>query len=365
MHPTMTEEHVMLVETVNRYARQLRETMATEHTTAEVPRWGALREARDLGLLNVAIPEAFGGLGLDRMAQALSVSGLAEGVADVAVTVAVHQCATDALSAAGEPVRSTLEGLAASEDDRPSLVGVAFPEVTASDARVIDGKLSGTMLSPIDVESCDHVVVAGAEMEGDAALALFPAETLVRFRRQSYCGTGLEGFPHGRLAFDGLNLGEATAVVKTPDSERLVSTFKLLLAAAQVGNARAALAGAAGYAQERKQTGRVIIDHQNVRAMVARMVMLTNAAESFVLHVATDDQAMVGPFDLCRQAYSFSGEVAEQVCLDAIQTLGGYGYMKDYGLERRLRDCKTMQALTGDHIADALGVSVNTWSATP
>jgi alkylation response protein AidB-like acyl-CoA dehydrogenase len=58
---------------------------------------------------------------------------------------------------------------------------------------------------------------------------------------------------------------------------------------------------------------------------------------------------------LARRAYTFCGTAAEQVCLDAVQTLGGYGYMKDYGLEKRLRDAKSIQCLLGTYPADILG----------
>jgi alkylation response protein AidB-like acyl-CoA dehydrogenase len=104
-----------------------------------------------------------------------------------------------------------------------------------------------------------------------------------------------------------------------------------------VGMARAAMAIALGYAKERVTFGKPIVEHQAVAFRLADMATSIEAARQLVLHAAALRSAGLPCLKEASMAKLFASEMAERVCSDAIQTLGGYGYVADYGVERIYR----------------------------
>jgi len=116
------------------------------------------------------------------------------------------------------------------------------------------------------------------------------------------------------------------------------------VAAQAVGIGQGALEQAVAYAKKRVQFGKPIIENQGLQWMLAEMAITTEAARAFLYTVAHrfdrgDDQ--VGP--LASMVKVFTSDVAMKVSTDAVQILGGYGYMEDYPLERMMRDAKATQ----------------------
>ncbi len=123
------------------------------------------------------------------------------------------------------------------------------------------------------------------------------------------------------------------------EQKHIYARVQNLLAAVAVGNAMDALRIAEGYANERYQGGDVIIRHGIVQEILGRMKAKVLLSEAGVLKAAaggTEDKLM---------ARALAAVLCEEVCVDAVQLLGGYGYMKDYVVERKLRDAKTIAAL--------------------
>ena len=111
--------------------------------------------------------------------------------------------------------------------------------------------------------------------------------------------------------------------------------------------ARAALDYAVGYARERNQFGRPIIEHQAVGFRLADLATRLEAAEQLVLHAARlRDAGQPCLMEAC-MAKLFASEMAEAVCSGALQTLGGYGYLRDYPIERIYRDVRVCQIYEG------------------
>ncbi|MBI2060951.1 MAG: acyl-CoA/acyl-ACP dehydrogenase [Nitrospirae bacterium] len=109
------------------------------------------------------------------------------------------------------------------------------------------------------------------------------------------------------------------------------------LAAVAASNAESAIREATDYARSRYQGCGLIIDHPVIRTMLGRMTMLNAATRALVdKAIESRDPVQAG------LAKAFATQSAEQICSEAIQVLGGYGYMEDYGLEKRLRDAKTL-----------------------
>jgi len=119
------------------------------------------------------------------------------------------------------------------------------------------------------------------------------------------------------------------------------------IAAQAVGIARAALEAAVSYAKERTQFGKKIAEHQSIANMLADMHTRLNAARLMVLHAARLRAAGVPCLSEASQAKLFASEAAEWICSKAIQVHGGYGYVKDYAVERHYRDARVTQIYEG------------------
>ena len=119
------------------------------------------------------------------------------------------------------------------------------------------------------------------------------------------------------------------------------------IAAQAVGIARAALEAANAYARERVTFGKPIIEHQAVGFRIADMATRIEAARQLVLHAAQlRDEGRPCLMEAC-MAKLVASEAAERVCSEAIQVLGGYGYLRDYPVERLYRDARVCRIYEG------------------
>ena len=119
------------------------------------------------------------------------------------------------------------------------------------------------------------------------------------------------------------------------------------IAAQSVGMARAAFECARDYARDRQAFGKPIIEHQAVSFRLADMATQIHAARQMVLHAAALREAGRPALTEASMAKLFASEMAEKVCSAAIQTLGGYGYLKDFPVERIYRDVRVCQIYEG------------------
>ncbi|WP_373981902.1 acyl-CoA dehydrogenase family protein [Achromobacter sp. JD417] len=119
------------------------------------------------------------------------------------------------------------------------------------------------------------------------------------------------------------------------------------IAAQSVGMARAAFEYARDYARDRQAFGKPIIEHQAVSFRLADMATQIHAARQMVLHAAALREAGRPALTEASMAKLFASEMAEKVCSAAIQTLGGYGYLKDFPVERIYRDVRVCQIYEG------------------
>jgi alkylation response protein AidB-like acyl-CoA dehydrogenase len=124
-----------------------------------------------------------------------------------------------------------------------------------------------------------------------------------------------------------------------------------------IGMARAAMELALGYAKERTTFGKPIIEHQAVAFRLADMATSIEAARQLVLHAAALRSAGLPCLKEASMAKLFASEMAERVCSDAIQTLGGYGYIEDYGVERIYRAVRGAKIYEGTNDIQHLVIS--------
>lgn len=119
------------------------------------------------------------------------------------------------------------------------------------------------------------------------------------------------------------------------------------IASQAVGMARAAFEVARDYANERQSFGKPLIEHQAVAFRLADMATKISVARQMVLHAAALRDAGRPALVEASMAKLFASEMAEKVCSDALQTLGGYGYLSDFPLERIYRDVRVCQIYEG------------------
>ena len=369
-----SEDRALFAETAAKYAawtlKSIVEEKLTGRTTADEFNPEIIRQAAAAGLLTAPLPEDQGGAGLDGLGRAIVLERMARGRAGAAVILAAHWTGLSALSSLPnqEKVGSWLaERANQARAENPWLCGVAVPaavknvkdgldpQATESGEKVM---LSGEWTCPLHPSLVERLAIAVPPSDGDPKVLWLFGKDLAPYCQNAFPGTGLLELPTCRLVLQSLEAPAGDVLARGDQAlaitDRIWRELYLGLAAVMVGNAAAAFAYAWEYARERVQTGRLIIEHQEVRRMLEHMNTLVEAAWAMVTTAAAVSDSRMA-LDRSRRAYTFCGSAGEQVCLDAIQCLGGYGYMEDYGLERRLRDVKSIQCLLGSHSLDWIG----------
>ncbi|MER7704507.1 acyl-CoA dehydrogenase family protein, partial [Kitasatospora sp. NPDC097605] len=163
---------------------------------------------------------------------------------------------------------------------------------------------------------------------------------------------GIKGSPTREVYFDGVRIpadrmigaegtGFATAM-------RTLDHTRVTIAAQALGIAQGALDYAKGYVRERRQFGKPIGDFQGVQFMLADMAMKLEAARQLTYAAAARSQRGDGDLTFFGAAAKcFASDAAMEITTDAVQLLGGYGYTRDYPLERMMRDAKITQIYEG------------------
>lgn len=364
---SLTAEQEALRDLARQFAReQIRPAAALYDETEETP-WEIIREAHRLGLTTFSFPEEYGGGGItDPLSSMIVSEELAWGCAGIATAIngtklcatALAQCGTEDqkrryLSQFCDPDRVVLGAMALTEPEAGS--DVSALRTTArreGDSWVLNGtKRFITNGGIADI----HVVFATTDPglgwkgiqafvveKGTPGLSMGRKEKKMGVRASHTAEVILDNC---RVPAENLLGGEngqgGLGVLKTLEATRPG------VGAAAVGIARAALEYALEYAQERRTFGKPIIAHQGVAFKLADMATQVEAARLLVWQAAW----LAGqgrPFSKeASMAKLFAGDSAVQVCLDAIQILGGYGYIRDYPVEKWLRDAKIYQIWEG------------------
>jgi alkylation response protein AidB-like acyl-CoA dehydrogenase len=358
------DEHRMLRET----ARQLTEDKIAPRAaeideTAEFP-WDVYDALRRADLHAIHIPEAYGGAGADSIATCIVIEEVARVCASSALIPAVNKLGTMPLllSASEELKRQVLPPVASGE----AMFSYALSEREAgSDAAamrtraVADGDswvLNGTKcwITNAGVSTYYTVMAVtepGAGANGISAFVVHsgdPGFSVGTKERK----LGIKGSPTCEIYFADCRIpadriiGEPGTGFKT--ALRTLDHTRLTIGAQALGIAQGALDAATAYVKERQQFGRRIADFQGVQFMLADMAMATEASRQLIYAAAA--KAERGEPDLTfasAAAKVFASDTAMRVTTDAVQLFGGYGYTKDFPVERMMRDAKITQIYEG------------------
>jgi alkylation response protein AidB-like acyl-CoA dehydrogenase len=322
------------------------------HFPAEV-----FNQLGELGLMGACVPEEHGGAGADFLSYILALEELARADAGVAVTVAVHTSAvTLPLLAHGDrdQVERLVPGLAAGHQ----LGAFALTEPEAgSDAgalrtRASEDRLTGAKHFITTGAHADTLIVFARDaggpatgrisayvVQGQAAgLVVEREEEKLGLNSSSTAALSFDETPAERLGSPGAGLAIA---LETLDGGRVG------IAAQAVGIAQAALDVATAYAKERHAFGRPIGGFQAIQQKLADMDTEIEAARALTWRAARLKQAGLPHTVEGAQAKLFASRVARHWTGEAIQVLGGYGYTKDFPVERYYRDAKVTEIYEG------------------
>jgi alkylation response protein AidB-like acyl-CoA dehydrogenase len=365
----LSPEHEALRESVRALAdEKIAPYAAKVDQAAEFP-----QEAHDAlvkaGMHAVHIPEAYGGAGADAIATAIVIEEVARACASSSLIPAVNKLGTaPLLLAASEDVKRRYLPPVASGD---AMFSYALSEPEAgSDAAAMrtravrDGDsyvLNGVKrwITNAGVSRYYTVMAVTDPAAGAGGISAFVVESGdegFSFGAPEH-KLGIKGSPTRELYFDDCVIpadrliGEEGSGFRT--ALATLDHTRITIAAQALGIAQGALDYATGYVRQRRQFGQAIAEFQGVQFMLADMAMKVEAARQLTYAAAArSERAMSGEPapDLTFMSSAckcFASDVAMEVTTDAVQLLGGYGYVSDYPVERMMRDAKITQIYEG------------------
>ena len=360
----LTEDQAMTRDAVRAFVRnEIAPHAARWDRESQFPA-DALRGLAALGCYGIAVPERWGGAGLDYASLALVIEEIAAGDGATSTIVSVNNC----------PVCSILLawGNYAQKDQwlRPLASGrmlgafcLTEPQVgsEASGLRttavrdgadwVLDGvKQFITSGKHGDVAIVMAVTDRSAGKRGISAFLVptsTPGYVVARLEEK----TGQHASDTAQVVFENCRVPAANLIGEEGQGYRIALSGleggRIGIASQSVGMARAAFEAALAYAKERVAFGQPIFEHQAVSFRLADMATRIEAARQLIRHAAALKDAGRPCLKEAAMAKLFASEMAERVCSDAIQIHGGYGYVADYPVERIWRDVRVCQIYEG------------------
>jgi butyryl-CoA dehydrogenase len=317
-----------------------------------------------LGAYGICVPEAHGGAGLDYLTLALVLEEIAAGDGGTSTAISVTNCPVNAILMRygnAQQKKQWLEPLAQGRmlgafcltepqagSDASSLRTTARKD---GDGYVIDGvKQFITSGKNGQVAIVIAVTDKGAGKRGMSAFIVptdAPGYGVARLEDK----LGQHSSDTAQINFDGCRIPAENLIGAEGEGYKIalgaLEGGRIGIAAQSVGMARSAFDVALAYAKERQAFGGSIFDQQAVGFRLAECATQLEAARQLIWHAASLRDAGLPCLKEAAMAKLFASEMAERVCSAAIQTLGGYGYVNDFPLERIYRDVRVCQIYEG------------------
>jgi alkylation response protein AidB-like acyl-CoA dehydrogenase len=374
----LTEEQMMLQDLARQIAAERIKPIRAKLDEEEIFPWDIIKDLAQADLCGTIIPEEYGGLGMGTMENCLVLEALAMGCVGVATTYAASFLGAYPLLMYGTEAQKSryLPLLAKGE----ALAAFALTEPQAgSDA----GAIAATA-----VKDGDHYVLNGAkqwitnagEAEYYTVIALTDRTKGVRGASALMVEKGDPGISFGKKEQKmGIRASVTREVIledcRIPKDRLLgkegmgfIVTMKTLdlarpgAGSLAVGLAQEALDEAAAFAKERQQFGVPIFSFQAVQHLLANMATKVEAARALVYSVARFIDTKPKDYSkVAAMAKLFPTDMAMEVTVDAVQVMGGHGYMREYPVEKMMRDAKILQIYEGTNqiMRNIIGLALN------
>ncbi|MBU3958938.1 MAG: acyl-CoA dehydrogenase family protein [Candidatus Omnitrophica bacterium] len=360
----LTDEQKMVRELAHKIAEEKIRPVASQYDQTEEYPWGIIKIIADAGLFGLFIPEEYGGMGMNVFSLCLATEELSQACGGIAVCYAASALGTFPIVLFGneEQKKKYLPDLASGK--KIAAFGVTEPEA-GSDASGIKttAKKQGDYYI---LNGLKHFITNGGDAHIYVVIVMTDKTKGARGASAFIVEKDTPGFTFGKKEDKlGIRASSTRELIFTDckiPKENLLSkegmgfivtmkTFDISrpgVAAQALGIAQGALDLAVKYAKERQQFGKSISSFQGIQWMLADMATEVEAARALVYSCAKEIDA--GARDVAKDsamAKMYASDVAMKVTTDAIQIFGGYGYMKDYPIEKYMRDAKITQIYEG------------------
>lgn len=360
----LSEQHTMIRDALREFSQQqLRPHAARWDKERHFPK-EALQQLAQMGAFGVAVPEEQGGAGLDYVALALVIEEISAGDGGTSTIISVNNCPVCSIAMmVANPAQQEqwLRPLAQGKmlgafcltephagSDASSLRTTATRD---GDSYVINGvKQFITSGKNADVAIVMAVTDKTAGKRGISAFWV-PTSTPGYVVASTEEKLGQHSSDTAQIVFENCRIPAANLIGAEGEGYRIALSGleggRIGIAAQAIGMARAAFEAALAYAKERQSFDKPLFDHQAVQFRLADMATQIEVARQMTLHAASMKDAGVPCLKEAAMAKLFASEMAEKVCSDAIQIHGGYGYVKDFPVERIYRDVRVCQIYEG------------------
>jgi alkylation response protein AidB-like acyl-CoA dehydrogenase len=326
--------------------------------------WKSFEACRELELPSLGVPAEYGGAGADMVTQAIMVEELARVCASTSVTMLISKLGMlPVINWGSEELKRKYLARVASGESQASYClseADAGSDVAAMSARAVrDGDsyvITGTKywITNAGISDIYTVFAKTDPSAGHHGISCFVVEAdwgvkVVKHEDK----LGLRGSPTGEVVLDEVRVPGENLIGEEGAGFRIamhtLDRSRPTIGAQAVGIAQGAIDFAASYMKERHAFGAPIADLQALRFMIADMAMRTEAARTLVYRACSlvDDDPHGELGALGAMAKCFASDAAMAVTTDAVQLLGGYGYTKDFPVERFMRDAKITQIYEG------------------
>ncbi|MHA6487382.1 acyl-CoA dehydrogenase [Bacillus cabrialesii] len=374
MNFSLSEEHEMIRKLVRDFAKHEVAPSAAERDEQERFDRELFREMAHLGLTGIPWPEEYGGIGSDYLAYVIAVEELSKVCASTGVTLSAH------ISLCSWPIFA----FGTEEQKAEHLTQLALGEKIGAFALTEAGSGSdaGGMKTTAERIGDDYVLNGSKVFITNGGIAdiyiVFAVTDPVKRKKgisAFIVEKDFEGFSAGKKEKKmGIRSSTTTEITfedcVVPAANRLGEEgegFKIAMktldggrngiAAQAVGIAQGALDAAVQYAKERKQFGKSIAEHQGIAFKLADMATMTEASRLLTYQAAWLESSGLPYEKASAMSKLLAGDTAMKVTTEAVQIFGGYGYTKDYPVERYMRDAKITQIYEGTQEIQRLVIS--------
>ncbi len=361
---TLSDVHREFRKTMRRFCEDRIAPNAAEADRTGTYPWKSFEACRELELPSLGIPAEYGGAGADMVTQAIMAEELARVCASTSVTMLISKLGMlPVMNWGSEELKGRYLPRVASGEIQASYClseADAGSDVAAMSARAVrDGDsyvITGTKywITNAGISDVYTVFAKTDPTAGHRGISCFVVEADWGVKIAKHEDKlGLRGSPTGEVVLDEVRVPVENLVGAEGRGFHIamhtLDRSRPTIGAQAVGIAQGAIDYAAGYMKDRRAFGAPIADLQALRFMLADMAMRTEAARTLVYRACSlvDDDPADELATLGAMAKCFASDTAMSVTTDAVQLLGGYGYTKDFPVERYMRDAKITQIYEG------------------
>lgn len=359
----LTRDHEAIRQMVREFSREILAPRAAELDVTNAFPHEHLRELAKCDLMGIAYPVEYGGAGADSISEAIAVEEIAYGCPATASVVTAHYLGYDAIYLFGTEEQKRRYLVPACRGEKLAAFALTEPNAGSD-----PGSVRTTAIRDGDhyvINGNKHFITNGGEADFLTVFAMTDRSKGTRGLTAFIVERGMPGFTSGsgddkmgirgarthELVFEDCRVPISNRIGEEGEGFKIAMTVvdrgRVGIAAMAVGLAQAALDAAINYSKQRVQFGRPISEFQGIQWMLAEMATDVEAARWLTYRAAALKDKGGRISKEASMAKLFASEAANRVVDKAVQIHGGYGYMKEYAVERLYRDARILTLFEG------------------